>query len=76
MYTVWYCVSGSAIMFCDKRLWKLSLEEARKVTIEDFKQNHWFLKQNPDGWLEIRDRDFAVVHTTRRVLKQISLFGG
>ena len=75
MYTVWYCTVGSAILYCTEGLCKLSLEEARAITLEDFDQNHWFIETYPNGWLEIRDEEFFLVSSSRKVMKQLGLFG-
>tara|TARA_A100001515_G_C4580402_1_gene212732 strand:- start:437 stop:676 length:240 start_codon:yes stop_codon:yes gene_type:complete len=72
-YTVWYCVPGEAFMYTEKGWAIKTLEEAKEITTHDFK-DHWWAKLNPNGWLEIRDQDFNIIHTTREVIKQIGLF--
>ena len=76
MYTVWYCVVGMSILFSDGRDWKLKdLSAAKKITVGDFKQNHWFLKKYRGGWVEVRDERNAVVSSSRKDMKQLGLFG-
>tara|TARA_R100000700_G_C3122655_1_gene111019 strand:- start:566 stop:784 length:219 start_codon:yes stop_codon:yes gene_type:complete len=71
MYTVWFCVPGEALMYCSSTF--SSIEEAQQITKENFENLLW-LKDRTDYWIEILDKNFKKVQTTRRVIQQIGLF--
>jgi len=72
-YTVWYSVVGQSMMYTEKGWSIKTLEEAKEITTKDF-QNHWWVQLRPNGWMEIRDQDFKLIHTTRKQMKQTGLF--
>lgn len=51
-----------------------SLSKAKTITEQDFTLHHWWISKRPDGWLEIRDKDFNLVYSTKSNLKQLGLF--
>lgn len=51
-----------------------SLAKAKTITEQDFTLHHWWISKRPDGWLEIRDKDFNLVYSTKSNLKQLGLF--
>ncbi len=71
MFTVWFCVSGQGMMYCAKSF--STIEEAKQITRQDFGNRLW-LDHRKDYWLEILDKDFRLVHTTRKIVRQIGLF--
>ena len=50
-----------------------SIEEAQQIDKHNFENLMW-LKDKADYWIEILDKEFRMVHTTRKITKQIGLF--
>ncbi len=76
-YTLWYCRSGSCWMFVNdgrKESYLFSDMDDALFEIKNFKAS--FIVQHPNGFYQILDQDFKVVHSTKKQLKQVKLFGG
>ncbi len=57
-----------------KPVWYFSLEEARRVTVENVRTDAYCITAYPNGWIEVWDHNNNVVHTTRKTIKQLSLW--
>ena len=55
-------------------IWYFSLEDAKKFTLEDFNPDHWYLQKHPGGHVEVIDQYGVVWHTTKKQIKQLTLF--
>tara|TARA_R100000808_G_C2114557_1_gene127619 strand:- start:674 stop:862 length:189 start_codon:yes stop_codon:yes gene_type:complete len=62
-------------MYTERGWMMRSLSEAKDITEQDFVSNHWWVSDRPNGWLEVRDKDFVLVYSTKKRLKQLGLFG-
>jgi hypothetical protein len=64
-------------MFVDdgrKETYLFSTIDEALFAIKNFKA--YFIDQHPNGFYQILDQDFKIVHSTKTEIKQLSMFGG